>query len=197
MPMKMLVPAATAAMILTACSTGDQLAPAPAAAAHAVAANGLPVNTRDYLEMAASSDLFEIETSRLALQRSSAPPVRSFAQMLIADHGRLSQTMTESARAAGLDPPQPMLLPRQEEMLQRLQAASPAEFEAAYRNEQIVAHQEARALHETYAREGDVAVLRDVAASALPVIRTHLERALALPQAGPAPAAPLAAGERG
>ena len=188
--------AASAAVLAAGCATTEPAPPPPA-----VAANGMPILAPGYMEMAASGDLFEIESSRIALQRSTHPEVQSFAQMLINDHSQLSQTMVASAQAAGLTPPMPMLLPRHQEMLQRLQTAPAGQFEAAYRNEQILAHQEALTLHQTYAAQGDVATLRNVAAGAVPVIQAHLNRAQTLPTMAyvpPAPpAAPMGAGERG
>lgn len=196
--MKILLTSAGAALLLAGCSTtADEPPPPPPPA---VAANGMPILASGYMEMAASGDLFEIESSRLALQRSADPTVQSFAQMLINDHGRLSQTMMDAAQSAGLTPPPPAMLPRHQEMLQRLQAAAPGSFEAAYRNEQILAHQEALTLHQTYAAQGDNAALRSVAASAVPVIQSHLNHAQSLPQTSyvpPAPPPSVGAGERG
>lgn len=197
--MKTLLMMAGTALLVTGCSTTADEPPAPPAPA--VAANGMPILAPGYMEMAASGDLFEIESSRLALQRSANPAVQSFAQMLIGDHTRLSQTMMDTARAAGLTPPPPAMLPRHQEMLQRLQASPPGSFEAAYRNEQIMAHQEALTLHQTYAAQGDNAALRGVASSAVPVIQGHLNQAQSLPQTSyvPPPAAtpPAGVGERG
>lgn len=195
--MKTLLTSTAAALLLAGCSTtADEPPPAPAPA---VAANGMPILALGYMEMAASGDLFEIESSRIALQRSPDPTVRSFAQMLINDHTRLSQTMMDTARSAGLTPPPPAMLPHHQEMLQRLQTAAPNSFEAAYRNEQIVAHQEALTLHQTYAAQGDNPALRSVAASAAPVIQSHLSHAQSLPQTSylPPVTPPAAAGERG
>ncbi|HEX8534264.1 MAG TPA: DUF4142 domain-containing protein [Allosphingosinicella sp.] len=150
-----------------------------------------------YMESAASGDLFEIESSRLALARSRNPEVRSFAQMLIGDHNRMSNEMMMAAERAGLRPPPPRMLPRHADMLARLQSAGPADFDRAYKAEQIAAHEEALNLHRTYAENGDLPPLREVAARAVPIIEAHLAHAQQLPEWMPPPPAVRRSGERG
>lgn len=195
--MKALLMAAGATMLLTGCATTapDDTPPLTAA----TAANGMPIVAPGYMEMAASGDLFEITSSQLALQRSSNGAIRSFAEMLITDHTRMSREMLSAASAAGLPPPPQAMLPRHAEMLQRLQSAAPSDFDAAYRNEQIAAHQEALMLHQTYGAQGDVPSLRAVGNAAVPVIQAHLSHAQSLSiSAAPAPAGSVErAGERG
>ena len=148
-----------------------------------------PLAAPMYMQMAASSDLFEIQSSQLALQMSSNPAVRSFAQMLVNDHTALSNTMMTTAQSAGLNPPPPALMPQHAQMLQQLQAAGP-NFDMAYRDAQVMAHQEAITLHQNYANGGDVAALRTVAAQAVPIIQGHLNHAQMLQVAPPPPPMP-------
>lgn len=49
-------------------------------------------------------------------------------------------------------------------------------FDAAFVNAQLMGHQEALALHGTYAQSGDDPVLRRVARGALPLIRLHISQ---------------------
>lgn len=156
-----------------------------------------PLAAPMYMQMAASGDLFEIQSSQLALQMSQNAAIRQFAQMLITDHTRLSNTMMATARSAGLTPPPPTLLPHHQQMLDQLRMSG-ANFDATYKNLQIAAHQDALTLHQNYASGGDNAALRTVAAQAVPVIQGHLSHAQMLSLAPPpvyeAPADP---GERG
>jgi len=186
------------AAALAAC--GPRAPVVPAAEAPVVDPNS-PLAAPMYMAMAASGDMLEIQSSQVALQRSANPAVRSFAQMLIADHSRMSQQMMAAASAAGLTPPPPALQPPHAQMLQQLQATPAGSFEMAFQQMQIAAHQEALALHQNYASGGDVPALRAVAASAVPVIQQHLNAIQSMqlmPQAAPpvyqAPATP---GERG
>lgn len=52
-----------------------------------------PMSTGEFRQMAMASDAFEIESSRLALQRSRNPGIRRFAQMMIQDHSATSQAL--------------------------------------------------------------------------------------------------------
>jgi putative membrane protein len=150
-----------------------------------------------YIESAASGDLFEIESSRLALSMSQNPEVRSFAQMIINDHTRMSSQLMAAARSSGINPPPPQMLPHHQDMLARLRSAAPGGFDAAYKAEQIAAHQEALTLHRTYAEEGDVPALQAVASQAVPAIEAHLAHAQRLPEWAPPPQPLNPAGERG
>jgi putative membrane protein len=163
-----------------------------------------PLYAPNYLSTAASGDQFEIQSSQLAMQRSTNAAVRSLAQMLITDHGRMSQQMIAAAQAAGLTPPPPTLLPEHAQMLQQLQAAPAGSFDMSYRTLQVAAHQQALQLHQNYAASGDNAALRTVAAGAVPVIQQHLNMAQSLQVAAPLPPTPPPAyepparpGERG
>jgi len=161
-----------------------------------------PLMAPGYMAMAASGDLFEIQSSQLALQASANPAVRGFANMLIADHSRMSQQMMTVAQSAGLAPPPAALLPPHQVMLDQLRAAGTgASFDAAYQQVQIAAHQQALQLHQNYAAGGDVPALRTVASQAVPVITMHLQHAQSLMTAPPMnmpPAMPMpSGGERG
>ena len=151
--------AALGGMSLSGCATAPGMTATPRAAPAFVAA-------------AASSDLFEIESSRLALQRSRSPMVRMHAEMMIRDHTNMSTQLRTAAASAGLGVPTTML-PMHAAMLNDL--ARSANVDAAYRAQQIVSHQQALRLMERYARRGDVPQLRGVAAAAVPVVRGHLD----------------------
>lgn len=160
-----------------------------------------PLFAPGYMATAASSDMFEIQSSQLALQMSQNPGIRSFAQMLIGDHTRMTQQMMATAQSAGLTPPPPALMPMHQTMLDQLRAAGPGMFDMAFRDAQINAHQQALALHQNYAASGDVPALRTLATGAVPVIQGHLNHAQMLTAAPPAPPPPPPmapqAGERG
>ena len=155
----------------------------------ALAADAMsPLSAPGYMQMAASSDLFEIESSRMALQMSRNQAVRSFAQTMINDHSRTSSEMTSVAQQIGLDPPPPQMLPHHQDMLQRLREVPLADFDRAYKAEQIAAHEEALTLHRNYADRGDVDPFRTLAARAAPIVEMHLGHARSLPEYAAAPA---------
>lgn len=166
--------ASAAALALAACASDDM-----AAATAAAAGDMTPTGRAAYVEMAAASDLYEIQSSQLATSRAQSAEVRAFAQMLIEHHMMTTQQLTAAATAAGT-PPSPRLMPMQAEMISQLQGANGAEFDRIYLRQQVQAHEMALALHQNYARNGDTPSLRTVASAAVPIIRQHLDRARAL-----------------
>lgn len=125
-----------------------------------------------YVAMAASGDMFEIESSRMALQRSQDPMVRMHAEMMIRDHANMSAQLRVAAASAGLGVPSGMM-PMHVRLLNELSASS--NFNATYRRQQVLSHEQSLRLHDNYARRGDVPQLRGVAAMAVPVVRAHLD----------------------
>ncbi|UUR07050.1 DUF4142 domain-containing protein [Sphingomonas glaciei] len=125
-----------------------------------------------FIAMAASTDLFEIESSRLALQRSRDPMNRMHAELMIRDHTNTSAQLRAAAASAGFGVPTQMR-PMHRDMLDAL--ARSATFDATYRAQQVTSHRQALALMERYARRGDVPQLRGVAAATAPVVRGHLD----------------------
>jgi len=188
------------AMAVAACATNPPPPPAPPAAA--VDPNN-PLFAPGFLAQAASANQFEIESSQLALQASQNAAVRNYANLLISDHTRLGQQVAAAAAAGGVPMPPPGLLPAQQSALAQLQAAGTGpNFDMAYRQAQIDAHNQAIALMQNYSTGGDVPALRNAAAGAIPMMQMHLQQAQMLNVAPPAPPPPPApapgrAGERG
>lgn len=141
----------------------------------------MPRDAMGYARMAGAGDLYEIESSRLAQQKAGSGAVRQFGQMMIEHHMMTTQQLTSAARAAGMTPPPPALAPKQQRMIDELRGLSGAKFDAAYLRQQRMAHQEALALHSGYAENGDNAVLRKVAAAAVPIVQRHIDQLAQLP----------------
>jgi putative membrane protein len=188
------------AALLAACQTNPPAPPAPPPVA--VDPNN-PLFAPGFLAQAASANQFEIDSSQLALQASQNTAVRNYANLLISDHTRLGAQVTAAAQSAGLTMPPPGLLPAQQAVLDQLRAAgSGPNFDMAYRQAQIDAHNQAITLMQNYSASGDVPALRGAAAGAIPMMQMHLQQAQMLNVAPPAPPPPPApapgrAGERG
>lgn len=196
--MKAFVIALGAAGLVAGCAPKAAEEAPPAAAAMDPMS---PLMAPGYMAMAASSDQFEIQSSQMALQMSQNPQVRQYAQTMIDHHTRTTAELTQIAQANGMAPPPPTLMPQHQAALDRIRAAGPAGFDAAYKQEQITSHGEALSLNQNYAAQGDKQPLRDFAARTSPVIQQHLSMAQMLPdtmmQAPPPAPAPSRAGERG
>ncbi len=143
----------------------------------------VPHNAIEYMTLAASGDLFEIQTSQLLLQRGRTPELRAFAQQMIEHHTRLSAALMAAARAGGVTPPPPRMINRHANMLNMLAGEGPDTFELSYLRMQAVAHNEGFLVHSAYAAAGENPSLKAAAAAAAPVVTGHLQQArvLAMP----------------
>jgi putative membrane protein len=130
------------------------------------------ITPQQFVDRAAVSDMFDIESSRLALQRAQLPATRSFAERMVLDHSagsaRLSQVVAGSALTV------PMALDAEhEKKLARLVAASPTEFDAAYIQAQQTGHKAAVEMFTNYAALGSEPALKAFASDMLPILRSH------------------------
>ncbi len=123
---------------------------------------------------AAASNLFEIQSSRLALQKSRSPAVRRFARQMIADHTALSARMNKTLARSGMRPPPPVLDSAHRYLLSQLARTPAPALDRAYLGQQLNAHVQAVNLLSRYERRGANPVLRSAAANALPVVEEHL-----------------------
>jgi putative membrane protein len=136
-----------------------------------------PEAAMPYAAMAGASDMFEIQSSQIALQKSQRADVRNFAQMLIQHHQMTTQQLMAAAQAAGMSPPPPMLMPMHRRMIAELQAASGSQFDMLFVRQQVPAHEMALALHSNYADNGDTPALQQAARGAVPLVTQHLNMA--------------------
>jgi putative membrane protein len=135
-----------------------------------------PLPPAAFVRMASASDLFEIRSSRLALNRSADPRIRSFARRMVHDHTRTSR-MLMRAVPPGLRAT-PRLNPRQAGMLRRLGALRGPAFDRAYARMQVSGHRQAVAL---FRRESSAPrPIGPLARSTLPLLREHLAMAIRL-----------------
>lgn len=153
-------------------AAADAMEPAPAVQS----ANPTPTDAMGFVAMAGASDLYEIQSSQIALQKSQSDSVKRFAQMMIDQHTMTTQQVTTAAQSAGLTPPPPTLLPPQQKMIAQLQSASSgAAFDRLYLSQQRTAHQLALKLHSNYAKNGDTPALKQAASGAVPVVQSHID----------------------
>jgi putative membrane protein len=137
----------------------------------------VPPSAPDFAIDAAQSDAYEVVAAQDALAQSRNPRVKAFAQQMIDDHTRMSESLRRAATASGVSLPPPAISSDQASLLSALQSLTGAEFDRTYARQQVLAHRQAIAVEQTYASAGSDTNLRGVAQSALPVIQHHLEMA--------------------
>lgn len=138
----------------------------------------MPANGQEYAAMAAASDMYEIESSKLAEQKAQNADVKAFAQMLVKDHEKATADLkTAAGKAQPAITVTPKLNAEQQANMDALRNASGAEFDRLYLQQQVPAHEKALAMLQGYAASGDVAALKEHASKVAPVVEKHLTRA--------------------
>ena len=158
-----------------------------ATAAYAQTATETPAATattqvtdpQQFADMASSSNMFEIESSRVALEKATSDEVKTFAQHMIDDHGKAGEDMKAAAQSDGITPAD-ALQPAHQAKLDELSGLEGEAFDEAYVTAQVGAHDEAVALFEGFANSGEDSALKAFAANALPTLQQHREEIGAL-----------------
>lgn len=128
-----------------------------------------------FLQKAAVSDLFEVQSSKLALERATTQEAKAFAQLMMKDHTASTEKLKTAAAKDGIAVPSaPELDDAHAAKLRRLQDASADDFDKVYLTQQKLGHEEALHLHRGYAREGEGAALKSAAAEIAQVVERHL-----------------------
>ena len=130
----------------------------------------------EFVKMAGASDLYEKTSSQLVMKSAKHAEVKSFASMMVADHGKTTADVTAAAKKDGLKPMPPKLMPAQAKMIADLKAAKPADREKVYVDQQVTAHQQALDLHTAYSTGGDKPALKQASAGAVPIVQAHLDK---------------------
>lgn len=134
------------------------------------AAPAFAVDKVSFLKQVESSNVFEIESSKLAEQKAKDPDVKDFAMQMVADHTNARAALKKAAKL-GVDAP--MLSPKHAAMLETLKGASEQDFQPLYIDMQASAHNEAVSLFATYATAGDDRAVRAFAMKTLPTLEVH------------------------
>ncbi len=164
------------ALILSATIAGATLSTAVCAQEKAAAASA--VDKTMFVTMAASSNMLEIQSSQMALERAKSEDVKAFANQMIQDHTKATEEMTALLQKKGMTPPATMEAKHQQ-LLQGL-ADDKSNFDKAYAELQRAAHEEAVGLFSAYAGSPDDSDLGAFAQKTLPTLQVHLEHANAL-----------------
>jgi putative membrane protein len=137
-----------------------------------------PTSADAFVQAAAVSDMFEIQSSRLALQKTSNAHIKAFARRMIKDHTASTQKLKSTLKSAKVEATPPSDLDAQhQQMLQQLQGLSGSEFDRTYAQMQLQGHQDTVKLLTDYSQSGDNAALKKFAASILPTVKDHLAHA--------------------
>ena len=138
-----------------------------------------------FVERASATGLGEIEAAKLALGRSRAADVKTFAVHLVDDHTKTNvqlKTLAESRQLKLADGPDAAT----RERLKTLAASPDDAFDAAFAQAEAQAYEQTLKLYGEAAEHAEDPDIRQFAQTTLAVLRLHLEMARQLAEAHPA-----------
>ena len=128
-------------------------------------------NAQEFVNKAAVGGMFEVESSKVALDKAEDQSVKDFAQKMIDDHGAANAKLETIAGEQKLQVPADLDAKHKAD-LDALNAAA-APVDETYVKLQRAAHAEAVTLFESYSQDGDNATLKAFAAETLPTLKMH------------------------
>lgn len=181
MPRFVLMSAASlAALAVVACgnnmsANAELTTPPTETAANPAAAETAAREAQDFVSAAGQASLVEIRTSEMALEKSTSPDVKAFAQMMIDNHKAATDKLKAAASAASLAPPAEVLDDFHMRRINDLvETDGDADFDADYAALQVDAHNDAIKLFEGYTKDTNAtAQLKSYADEMLPKLQAH------------------------
>jgi putative membrane protein len=141
-------------------------------------AEGFSAET-DFVTRASNSNLFAIAEARLALDRTRAPGLKTFARRMLEDHGKAAAELQAAAKGSGATVPT-ALDPDHQARLKALRGKSGADFDKAYAADQGENHSNALTLYADYMMWGENEKLHGLAVKMIPITEGQLKNAQAL-----------------
>jgi putative membrane protein len=166
-----------AAAILIVASSTSAMAQSAAEKTGVNSLMGVAPKTEDFVTEAASSDMFEIESSKLALERSDAA-TKTFAQQMITDHTKTSTELKDLVQGGKVKAQVPTAMAASyQSRLDKLKGLQGDDFTKQYHEDQEDVHEDAVDLFKRYGDEGENADLKTWAAKTRPALEHHLKMA--------------------
>ncbi|MBV9491549.1 MAG: DUF4142 domain-containing protein [Verrucomicrobia bacterium] len=147
------------------------------------AAQGLTADEQAFIQKAAKSDETEISLSKLALEKSTAPQIKQFAQMMVTDHTKSTSLLKPIAATHNVAIPATPG-PANEAKYKTLQKTSGAKFDAAYIKLMVTDHESTLQAFQNASGKVHDPKLKEFIATVQPIVTHHLEMAKQLQQSG-------------
>jgi putative membrane protein len=133
----------------------------------------------DFVTRASNSNLFAIEESRLAIDRTGDPKVKTFARRIVEDHGSAEAELQAAAAGSGVAVPT-TLDEEHRARLTALRGRSCTDFDKAYVADQGENHSNALTLYGDYMLWGEYEKLHALAIKMIPITEAQLKDAQVL-----------------
>lgn len=141
--------------------------------ASAAWAQSPPATDAEFATKAAVGNTFEVQESKLALERATDTRLKDFARRMIDEHTAAQKMLQDAAGKAGTKADAALDAPHQA-MLDNLAGFNGTDFDKVYTADQIAAHADTVALLSDYKQNGKNADLMSWTTGALPKVKDHL-----------------------
>jgi len=158
-----------ASAIVLGLTMGFGAAPVMAQSTPPVAVNAPDIQD-SFLQQAVRAHAFELQTSRLALERTNTPEVRSMAEQIIADRSKAKDELAVLLKARGITEPSAALEPEQIQQIKLMQGAQNDDFDRIYLNAMHNTRVDSIAAYRSFASAGSPSDVRAWAAKSLPAL---------------------------
>src|SRR5712672_4767183 len=129
---------------------------------------GISPTTADFVKEVAISDMFEIESNKLAQQKGNAAE-KTFASQMVTDHTKTSTELKGLVSGGKVKAELPTALDSSHQSkLDKLKRERGKDFSSEFNSMQASAHKDAVSLFERYAKSGDNPDLKNWAGKTLP-----------------------------
>lgn len=172
--------AVTAATFIAVASTAPQAGSTkpPAPTGHP----NVSEEDRAFLDEAMKTGNTEVLAGQMAQQNASDPAIKQYAQQMVMEHRKNGEKLKQVAREIGYALPPQVDQMKNTEELAELRDLKGEEFDEAYAEAVVDAHQEAIDLYREHAEDDGVSEkLRQYARETLPHLEQHLAKAENLP----------------
>jgi len=133
-----------------------------------------PFDDAEFVKMAASGGMHEVELGKVAADKAKDPAVKEFGQKMVTDHGKVNEELKKMAKEFGFAVPDKMLEEHQKEF-DRFKNLTGDQFDREYVKHMIKDHEEDVAEFTRASKEAKSPAVKAFALKTLPVIQEHLE----------------------
>jgi putative membrane protein len=135
---------------------------------------GVAPKTEDFVQEAATIDMFEIASSKLAFERGD-DATKTFAQQMVSDHQKSIDELKALIASGKVKAPLPTAMRSgQQSILDKLNGLQGVDFNKQHHSDQVSVPEDAVDLFKRYDDEGDNADLKSWVASTRHALEPHL-----------------------
>ena len=133
-----------------------------------------------FVKEASFGNMTEVALGRMAVEKSTDAQVKKFGQQMVDDHSKAQKELRKAATREGLSANVPGALDQHhQEVVDKFQKLSGAEFDREYKEDMLKDHQEDVAAFQKQAAMGSTPVQK-FAADTVPTLEHHLQMAQAM-----------------